>query len=231
NPQELAKVLGTLEGIQSDFNAGLSGGKKVSLADVIVLGGAAAIEAAAKAAGHKLSVPFAAGRMDASAEQTDVEAFEVLEPKADGFRNYYSEASRLSPVDSLIDRANMLSLSVPEMTVLVGGLRSLNANTGASTHGVLTDQPGVLSNDFFVNLLDMSTKWQKSESAAGVYDGVDRASGEPKWTATPVDLLFGSHSELRAIAEVYAAADGEKKFLEDFVAAWVKVMQLDRFDL
>lgn len=200
----------------------------MSVADLIVLGGNAAVEQAATAAGHSVQVPFTPGRMDASQLQTDVSSFAVLEPKADGFRNYYGEASSMSPAEMLVDRANMLTLTVPEMTVLVGGMRALNANAGQSKHGVFTHKPGALSNDFFVNLLDMSTKWQKSE---GVYDGVERKTNEIKWAATPVDLIFGSHSELRAIAEVYAAEDGQQKFLRDFAAAWNKVMMLDRFDV
>ncbi|MGE0616967.1 MAG: catalase/peroxidase HPI [Bacteriovoracia bacterium] len=229
NPEEVAKVVGRLEGIQKDFNR--AGGAKVSLADLIVLGGVAAVEQAAKAAGGSLSVPFKPGRTDATAEQTDAGSFAVLEPKADAFRNYYGEGNSLSPAEMMVDRANLLTLSVPEMTVLLGGLRALDANSGQSKHGVLTSRPGTLSNDFFVNLLDMSTKWQKSEKQAGLYEGVDRASGAVKWTATPVDLIFGSHSELRAIAEVYAAEDGKAKFLRDFASAWNKVMTLDRFDM
>ncbi len=230
DPKELAKVLKGLEGIQKDFNGAQKGGKRVSMADLIVLGGAAAVEKAAKAAGHDVNVPFTPGRMDASQEMTDVESFGVLEPKADGFRNYYSTGAYRSPADMLVDKANLLTLTVPDMTALVGGLRVLDANAGGATHGVFTDQPGVLSNDFFVNLLGMSTKWTKSKTE-GVYEGRDRASGKVVWTATPVDLVFGSHAELRAIAEVYAAADGEAKFVNDFVDAWTKVMQLDRFDL
>lgn len=228
NPEELAKVLKTLEDIQKDFNKSAVGGKKVSLADLIVLGGAAAIEQAAKSAGNSVKVPFKAGRMDASQEQTDVNSFSVLEPKADGFRNYYGEGNYLSPAEMLVDRANMLSLTVPEMTALVGGLRVLKANTAGAHHGVFTGKPGTLTNDFFINLLDMSTKWQKSSKSEGIYEGVDWKTGALKWTATPVDLIFGSHSELRAIAEVYAAEDGKKKFLNDFVNAWNKVMMLDR---
>lgn len=220
NPTEVAKVVGKLEEIQKNFN---KSGSKVSLADVIVLGGVAAIE---KASGMK--VPFKPGRMDATQEQTDVQSFAFLEPKADPFRNYYAEGNYLSPTQAMVDRANLLTLTVPEMTVLVGGLRVLNANTGEAKHGVFTDTPGKLNNAFFVNLLDMSTKWQKSKTE-GLYEGVDRKTGAAKWTATPVDLIFGSHSELRAIAEVYAAADGQKKFMNDFVAAWNKVMTLDRF--
>ena len=231
DPDELAKVLKKLESIQKDFNRTLSGGKKVSLADVIVLAGAAAIEKAAQQAGYNVAVPFTPGRTDASQEQTDVDSFAFLEPKADGFRNYYGKGNYMSPTEALVDRASLLTLSVPEMTVLVGGMRALNANTGQSKHGVFTDKPGTLSNDFFVNLLDMSTKWQKSSKSEGIYEGVCRKTGKLKWTATPVDLVFGSNSELRAIAEVYAAEDGKEKFVRDFVSAWVKVMTLDRFDL
>ncbi len=232
NPTEAAKVIARLEEIRTEFNKSLYWGKKVSLADTIVLGGAAGIEKAAELAGEKVKVPFTAGRMDATQEQTDVESFKVLEPQADGFRNYYESSENImSPAQMLVDRANLLTLSVPEMTVLVGGLRALNANSAESKHGVLTTKPGTLSNDFFVNLLDMSTKWQKSAKNKGIYEGLDRKSGALKWTATPVDLLFGSHSELRAIAEVYAAQDGKQKFLNDFVSAWNKVMMLDRFDV
>ncbi|GAB4186221.1 MAG: catalase/peroxidase HPI [Wenzhouxiangellaceae bacterium] len=231
NPDELAKVLKVLEGIQKDFNRSAAGDKKVSLADIIVLGGAAAIEQAAKNAGYEIEVPFTPGRTDASQKQTDVESFAVLELKADGFRNYYAKGNRHSPAEMLVDRANLLTLSVPEMTALVGGLRALDANIGGADHGVFTKRPGTLSNDFFVNLLDMSTQWSKSSSSDGIYEGRDRASGELKWTATPVDLIFGSSSELRAVAEVYAADDGDKKFVNDFVDAWTKVMTLDRFDL
>ncbi|MFN8791903.1 MAG: catalase/peroxidase HPI [Bdellovibrionales bacterium] len=231
NPEELTKVLSRLEKIQKDFNKSQSGGVKVSFADLVVLGGAAAIEKAAQTAGYSVKVPFKPGRMDASQEQTDVSSFAVLEPKADGFRNYYGEGNYLSPAESLVDRANLLTLTVPEMTVLIGGLRVLDANSGQSKHGVLTSRPGTLSNDFFVNLLDMSTKWQKSSKGEGLYEGVDWKSGQLKWTATPVDLLFGSHSELRAIAEVYAAEDGNQKFVRDFVSAWNKVMVLDRYDV
>ena len=231
DPAELSKVLARLEGIQAAFNKGRTDGMKVSLADIIVLGGAAGVEQAAKSAGYGVKVPFAPGRMDASQEQTDVDSFAVLEPKADAFRNYYGEGVSLSPTQALVDRANMLTLTVPEMTALVGGLRALNANAGGTKQGVLTNKPGTLSNDFFVNLLDMSTKWRKSPQSEGIYEGVDRKTGELKWTATPVDLIFGSHSELRAIAEVYAAADGKEKFARDFAAAWNKVMTLDRFEL
>ncbi|MEZ5455392.1 MAG: catalase/peroxidase HPI [Lysobacteraceae bacterium] len=229
DPSELAKVLKTLESIQTDFNRRQSGGMKVSMADLIVLGGAAAIEKAAKAAGQEISVPFKPGRMDASPEQTDVNSFAVLEPSADGFRNFYRTESMHSPAEMLVDRANQLTLSIPEMTVLVGGMRVLEANADGSKHGVFTDRPGTLSNDFFVNLLNMSTVWSKSSTQEGVYEGHDRASGALKWTATPVDLIFGSHSELRATAEVYGADDGKQKFVADFVAAWDKVMNLGRF--
>ena len=231
NPKELAKVLTTLKGIQQDFNKSLSGGKQVSLADVLVIAGNAAVEDAAKKAGHSVDIPFIPGRVDATQQQTDVRSFAWLEPKADGFRNYYNEDSYGSPADMLVEKANLLTLTVPEMTVLVGGMRALNANTGQNKHGVLTDKPGTLNNDFFVNLLDMSTKWSKSSKVDGIYEGHDRASGKLKWTATPVDLVFGSSSELRAVAEVYASNDGQKKFVNDFVAAWTKVMTLDRFDL
>ena len=227
---ELVKVIGKLMAIQKDFNGAQKGGKKISLADLIVLGGAAGIEKAAKDAGHKVTVPFHPGRTDASQEQTDVESFAYLEPAADGFRNYYGKNSRLSPAEMLIDKADLLSLTVPEMTVLVGGMRALNANAGGSKQGVFTDKPGTLSNDFFVNLLDMSTQWQKSDKA-GVYDGVDRSSGKKRWSASPVDLVFGSSSELRAVAEFYAADDASGQFVNDFVAAWTKVMNLDRFEM
>jgi catalase-peroxidase len=229
NPAELAKVLKTLEGVQAEFNRASAGGKKVSLADLIVLGGAAAIERAAKQGGHDVQVPFTPGRADATQAQTDVQSFAALEPAADGFRNYFGKASWASPAEMLVDRANLLTLTVPEMTALVGGLRALNANSGQAAHGVFTDRPGTLSNDFFVNLLDMSTQWSKSAQAEGLYEGRDRATGKVKWTATPVDLVFGSNSELRAVAEVYAANDGREKFVKDFVTAWNKVMELDRF--
>lgn len=229
DPQALQSVLATLEKVQQDFNKSLRRGKQVSLADVIVLAGGAAIEQAAKAAGHSVKVPFVPGRMDASATQTDVESFAVLEPKADGFRNYFSADSLLAPAEALVERARLLNLTVPEMTVLVGGLRALDANSGGVKHGVLTNQPGTLSNDFFVNLLDMSTQWSKA-STDGLYEGHDRASGELKWTATPADLIFGAHSELRAVAEAYAANNAQERFVNDFVAAWHKVMTLDRFD-
>jgi len=243
NPEELAKVLSTLESIQKTFNRQAADGsevsffvseanqKRVSLADLIILGGAAALEKAAKDGGYDISVPFMPGRTDASQEQTDVHSFAVLEPKADGFRNFYSEESGASPLEALIERADFLNLTVPEMTVLVGGMRALNANADGSSHGILTTKPGVLTNDFFVNLLDMSTRWEKSADNAGIYRGVDRKTNQLKWTATPVDLVFGSNSELRAVAEVYAADDAKQKFVNDFVKAWGKVMRLDRFDL
>jgi catalase-peroxidase len=230
-PAELAGVLETLAGIQRDFNSAQSGGRRVSLADLIVLGGCAAVEQAARSAGHDVTVPFAPGRTDASQEQTDVESFAVLEPRADGFRNYVRRGARLSPETLLLDRANMLTLTAPEMTVLVGGMRALDANHGRSRHGVFTDRPGTLTNDFFVHLLDLGTEWTESASEDGVYEGRDRATGEAKWTATAVDLVFGSNSQLRAIAEVYGSDDAKKKFVRDFVAAWDKVMNLDRFDL
>ncbi|MGB5427798.1 MAG: catalase/peroxidase HPI [Gammaproteobacteria bacterium] len=231
DPKELAGVLKKLEQIQKDFNDKASGGKKVSMADLIVLGGAAAIEKAASDAGHKIKVPFKPGRTDASQEMTDVNSFAVLEPTADAFRNYYSDRSYGSPTKMLVEKADLLTLTVPQMTALVGGMRSLNANTGQSAHGVFTDQPGTLSNDFFVNLLDMSTQWSQSSKSEGVYEGRDSATGKLKWTATPVDLVFGSNSELRAVAEVYASEDSQEKFVSDFVDAWTKVMTLDRFDL
>jgi len=229
NPDELSKVLMKLGDIQKSFNNSLKGGKKVSLADVIVLGGAAAIENAAKQSGLKVKVPFKPGRMDATQAQTDINSFAVLEPTADAFRNFYSP-SYVTPTEMLVEKADLLTLTAPEMTALVGGMRVLDTNTGASKHGVFTDKPGTLSNDFFVNLIDTSTKWNKS-STEGIYEGRDRKSGKLKWTATPVDLIFGSNSELRALAEVYAANDGSNKFVNDFVAAWTKVMTLDRFDL
>jgi catalase-peroxidase len=228
DPAELGKVLKQLEGIQQEFNRSQQGGKKVSLADLIVLGGAAAVEQAARRAGVEVQVPFTPGRMDASQAQTDVPSFRPLEPTADGFRNYYAKDNYLSPAEALVDRANLLTLTVPEMTVLVGGMRALGANQGQSTHGVLTTRAGTLSTDFFVNLLDMQTEWKKSAAAEGVYQGLDRSTGKAKWTATPVDLVFGSNSELRAVSEVYAANDGQAKFVKDFVAAWNKVMNLDR---
>jgi catalase-peroxidase len=230
-PTQLAKVLQTLETIQRDFNAPPSSGKKVSLADLIVLGGCAAVEKAAKDAGHAVKVPFTPGRMDASQEQTDVDSFAPLEPLADGFRNYLSGRQWMVPEEALVDRAQLLTLTAPEMTVLVGGLRVLGANADKSPHGVFTKRPGALTNDFFVNLLDMSTEWQPAAGAEGVYEGRDRKTKEVKWTGTRADLIFGSHSQLRALAEVYACADSQDKFVKDFVAAWTKVMNLDRFDL
>ncbi|MDI6528198.1 catalase/peroxidase HPI [Pseudomonas otitidis] len=230
-PAQLARVLGVLEGIQADFNRSQAGGKKVSLADLIVLAGGVGIEQAAKAAGQALEVPFTPGRMDASQEQTDVESFAVLEPLADGFRNYQKARFNVTAEEMLVDRAQLLTLTAPEMTVLVGGLRVLGANVGQTAHGVLTQRPGTLSNDFFANLLDMGTAWKPTSEAAELFEGRDRSSGALKWTATRVDLVFGSNSQLRAIAEVYASADAQAKFTQDFVAAWTKVMNLDRFDL
>ncbi len=230
-PSELAKVLQKLAAIQKDFNGAQSGGKKVSLADLIVLGGSAAVEAAAKKAGHDVKVPFSPGRMDASQAETDVASFAVLEPAADGFRNYARKGLEESASEMLVDRAQLLTLTAPEMTVLVGGLRALNANFGQSRHGVFTSRPETLTNDFFVNLLDMNTKWQKSATSAGMLEGLDRATGKPRWTGTTVDLVFGSNSRLRAVAEVYACSDSQQVFVSDFVAAWSKVMNLDRYDL
>ena len=221
----------TLEEIRDDFNRSQAGGTKVSLADLIVLGGCAAVERAAKNAGVDITVPFAPGRTDASQEQTDVESFAVLEPKADGFRNYLRPGEKLSPETLLLDRANMLTLTAPEMTVLIGGMRALNTGFKGARHGVFTDRPETLTTDFFVNLLDMGTVWKASASDENVFDGRDRATGEAKWTATAVDLIVGSHSQLRAVAEVYASEDAGEKFVRDFVAAWDKVMNLDRFDL
>lgn len=228
---EVAEVLQTLEQIRQDFNGSQTGGRKVSLADLIVLGGCAAVERAAKNAGHDITVPFAPGRTDASQEQTDVESFAVLEPRADGFRNYLRAGEKLSPETLLLDRASLLTLTAPEMTVLLGGMRALNTGFAGSMHGVFTHRPETLTNDFFANLLDMGTEWKASASAENVFEGRDRATGEAKWTATAVDLIFGSHSQLRAVSEVYASADAEEKFVRDFVAAWDKVMNLDRFDL
>ncbi len=230
-PADLAKVLQKFEAIQKDFNSAQSGGKKVSLADLIVLGGCAAVEAAAKKAGHDVKVPFSPGRMDASQEQTDVQAFAVLEPTSDGFRNYLRKGDEGSAAELLVDRANLLTLTAPEMTVLVGGMRALNANFGQSQHGVFTKRPETLTNDFFVNLLDMNTKWQKSATSEGVLEGRDRATDKLKWTGAIVDLVFGSNSQLRALAEVYACSDSSQAFVRDFVAAWNKVMNLDRYDL
>jgi catalase-peroxidase len=227
-PAQLSKVLGKLEAIQKEFN---TGGKKVSLADLIVLGGSAAVEKAAKDAGFDVKVAFKPGRTDASQAQTDAHSFAPLEPKVDGFRNYVGDKPPLSVEEMLVDRAQLLTLTAPEMTALVGGLRVLGANAGGSKNGVFTSKPGTLTNDFFVNLLDMSTQWQPSADSEGVYEGRDRKTNEVKWTGTRVDLIFGSHSQLRALAEVYACADSREKFVEDFVAAWTKVMDLDRFDL
>jgi catalase-peroxidase len=229
-PAELATALGTLEQIQRDFNGSQSGGKKVSLADVIVLGGCAAVEQAAKNAGHDVPVPFTPGRTDASQEQTDVESFAVLEPTVDGFRNYFRPGETLPLEHGLLERAFRLRLTAPEMTVLIGGMRALSANFEQSQHGVFTDRPETLTNDFFINLLDMSTAWKPSDSAEHVYDGHDRGSGESRWTASSVDLVFGSDSQLRALSEVYASDDADEKFVRDFVAVWDKVMNLDRFD-
>jgi catalase-peroxidase len=229
NPAQLAKVLQTLERIQAEFNSTAAGGKKVSLADLIVLGGSAAIEQAAKDAGTPVEVPFTPGRMDASAEQTDTHSFEALQPVADGFRNYTRGPQLMAPEEALVDQAQLLKLSAPEMTVLVGGLRVLGANAGGAKHGVFTKEPGKLTNDFFVNLLDMRTEWHASGDNA--YEGHDRKTGQTTWTGTRVDLIFGSHSQLRALAEVYACADAKQKFAKDFAAAWTKVMNLDRYDL
>ncbi len=227
-PAALAKALKTLGAIQKQFNTAK---KKVSLADLIVLGGCAAVEEAAKRAGHKVKVPFSPGRTDASQKQTDVESFAYLEPVADGFRNYLKAKFSVSAEELLIDKAQLLTLTAPEMTVLVGGMRALNANFGQTKHGVFTDRPETLTNDFFINVLDMHTKWEPSSASEGVYEGRDRATGKIKWTGTRVDLMFGSNSELRALAEVYASADSKEKFVKDFVAAWNKVMNLDRYDL
>jgi catalase-peroxidase len=224
DPKELARVLDKLEKIKKDS------GSMVSMADLIVLGGAAAIEKAAKDAGHEVKVPFRSGRGDATAKMTDAASFAVLEPKADAFRNYYDEAAYGSPTDMLVEKSDLLTLTVPEMTALVGGMRALGANAGGSRHGVFTDKPGQLSNDFFVNLLDISTRWAPAKTE-GVYEGRDRDSGKLKYTATAVDLVFGSNSELRAVSEVYASKDGENKFIDDFVKAWTKVMNSDRFDI
>lgn len=224
-PDQLAKVVETLEGIKSEFN------KKVSLADLIVLAGCAGVEKALKNGGHEMTVPFTPGRMDATQEQTDVESFSVLEPEADGFRNYQKNKYIVPAEEMLVDRAQLLTLTAPEMTVLVGGMRVLNTNFGQTRHGVFTDRPETLTNDFFVNLLEMGTVWKPTSADEDVFEGSDRKTGKPKWTGTRVDLIFGSNSELRALAEVYAAADGQQKFVNDFVAAWNKVMNLDRFDL
>ena len=230
-PAELAQVLAKLEAVQKEFNASATGGKKVSLADLIVLAGCAAVESAAAKAGHAVKVPFTPGRMDASQEQTDVESFAVLEPMADGFRNYVRKGLEGFAAQMMLDKAQLLTLTAPEMTVLIGGLRTLGANFGHTQLGVFTKRPGVLTNDFFVNLLDMRTKWQKSAATEGVLEGLDRHTGELKWTGTVVDLVFGSNSQLRALSEVYASSDAEQSFVEEFVAAWNKVMNLDRFDL
>jgi len=230
-PDKLARILKILSDIQNEFNQSQSNGKKVSLADLIVLGGCAGVEQAARNAGHDVKVPFTPGRMDALQEQTDVNTFAVLEPFADGFRNYQKGPCSLKPEEMLVDKAQLLTLSVPEMTVLVGGMRVLNANYKKSKHGVFTDRPESLTNDFFVNLLDMSTEWKPSPKEEGVYEGRDRKTSELKWTGTRVDLIFGAHSELRAVAEVYACEDATEKFVRDFIKVWDKVMMLDRFDL
>jgi len=224
-------VLKTLERIQGEFNAAQSGGKQISLADLIVLAGCAGVEEAAKKAGHAVTVPFTPGRMDAAQEQTDVASFAVLEPIADGFRNYQKAQYTVAAEELLLDRAQLLTLNAPEMAVLVGGMRAMNANVGQSQHGVFTKKPGALSNDFFVNLLDMGTTWQPVSDAGEVFEGRDRKTGKVKWAGTRIDLVFGSNSQLRALAEVYAGADAREKFVHDFVAAWTKVMNLDRFDL
>jgi catalase-peroxidase len=230
-PAQLAKALKTLEGIQGAFNGARHDGKKVSLADLIVLAGCAGIEQAAKNAGHEVSVPFLPGRMDASQEQTDAASFSVLEPMADGFRNYQKADYAVSAEELLVDKAQLLTLTAPEMTVLVGGMRVLNANFAGSRHGVFTTRPGALTNDFFKNLLDMSVAWKAASESESLFEGRDRATGALKWTATRVDLIFGSNSQLRALAEVYACEDSQEKFLHDFIAAWSKVMNLDRFDI
>jgi catalase-peroxidase len=231
HPAELAQVLAKLEAIQKGFNAAQSGGKKISLADLIVLAGSAAVEAAAKKAGHNVKVPFAPGRTDATQEQTDVSSFAMLEPLADGFRNYVCKSLEGYSANLLLDKAQLLTLTAPELSVLIGGLRALGANFGHTQHGVFSQRPETLTNDFFINLLDMGTSWQKSSSAEGVLEGRDRGTGKLKWTATVVDLIFGSNSQLRAVAEVYASSDAQQAFVADFVAAWTKVMNLDRFDL
>ncbi len=231
NPAQLAKVLVVLEKIQQGFNSRSSDGKKISLADLIVLAGSAAVEAAAKAAGHSVTVPFTPGRADASQEQTDIESFAVMEPQADGFRNYQKSAFSVSTEELLVDRAQLLTLSAPEMTVLIGGLRVLGVVSGNTAHGVLTKKVGTLSNDFFVNLLDMETVWKPTNETGQMFEGRDRKSGELKWTGTRADLVFGSNSQLRALAEVYAQSDSKEKFVRDFIAAWSRVMNLDRFEL
>jgi len=230
DPQELTRVLDVLITIQSDFNE-RSSAKQVSLADLVVLAGNAAIEKSAELGGHNVEMAFVAGRGDATSENTDVDSFALLEPKADGFRNYFASSSSRSPAEMLIEKASLLNLTVPEMAALVGGMRALDANSGQSKHGVFTDQPGTLSNDFFTNLIDLSVVWSKSSSEEGVYEGRDRATSELKWTATPADLIFGSNSELRAITEFYASEDSKEQFVQDFASAWTKVMMLDRFDL
>jgi catalase-peroxidase len=230
-PAKLTRVLDIYATIKAEFDAAQTGGKKVSLADLIVLGGVAAIEAAAKKGGFDITVPFTPGRMDATQEQTDVHSYNVLEPQADGFRNYQKTAYTRSTEELLVDKAHLLGLTAPEMTVLVGGMRALGANYGASKHGVFTDRPETLSNDFFVNLLDMGTKWAPMSAGGDVFEGRDRVTGDVKWTATRADLIFGSHSELRALSELYAQHDSKQKFVRDFVAAWTKVMNADRFDL
>ncbi|HRW80881.1 MAG TPA: catalase-peroxidase, partial [Desulfomonilia bacterium] len=230
-PARLAKVLKTLEGIKNTFNNAATGGKKVSLADLIVLAGCAGVEQAAKKAGHKVNVPFTPGRMDASQKQTDAPSFDVLEPVADGFRNYQKSRYAVSSEELLIDKAQLLTLTAPEMAVLLGGMRVLNTNFGGSQHGVFTKRPETLTNDFFVNLLDMNTEWKAVSGAGDIFEGRDRKTGKVKWTGTRVDLVFGSNSQLRALAEVYGSEDAQKKFVQDFVAAWTKVMNLDRFDL
>ncbi len=230
-PTQLQKVLKTMEKIRKEFNSAQSGGKKVSLADLIVLGGCAAVEEAARKGGHKVTVPFTPGRTDASQAQTDAISFGVLEPKADGFRNYQKNKYAVTAEELLVDRAQLLTLTAPEMTVLIGGMRVLNANFGQSKHGVFTKRPETLTNDFFVNLLDMGTVWKPTAGDADLFEGSDRQSGKLKWTATRVDLIFGANSQLRALAEVYGCEDSQKKFRQDFVAAWAKVMDLDRFDL
>jgi catalase-peroxidase len=225
------RTVAKLEELQQEFNAAQTGGKRISLADLIVLAGGAAVEAAAKAAGREVAVPFTPGRTDATAEQTDADSFAPLEPTADGFRNYLQKGHSLAAEHLLLDKAFMLTLSAPEMTALLGGLRVLGANAGGSSHGVLTDRPGTLTNDFFVHLLDVRTAWAPTSELEDTFEGRDRATGEVRWTGTRVDLVFGSNSELRALAEVYASSDAEQRFVDDFVAAWTKVMELDRFDL
>jgi catalase-peroxidase len=231
DPSELGKVLQQLEEIQQDFNGSASGGKRISMADLIVLAGCAAVEQAAKNAGHAVTVRFTPGRTDATQEMTDVESFQVMEPRADGFRNYVRPGEKMPPEQLLVERAFTLNLTAPEMTVLVGGLRAMGANHGGTSHGVFTDRVETLTNDFFTNILDMGTEWNTSETEENVYEGRDRSSGQVKWTATAADLVFGSHAQLRALCEVYAASDGQEKLVQDFAAAFAKVMELDRFDL